>query len=250
MTIGLICAIPQELAQLSEVLDTTGVVEAAHARFVEGDLDGHRVVLVGSGMGKVNAAVVTSLLIDRFGCRVVAFSGVAGGLDPDLSIGDVVIADRVLQCDAGMIEGERLRVYQPGHVAFFNPTERLGYSMEAGLRARVVHALRDLVLPVLGRAAGGQDRPPRIVHGTVLTGDQYLHCENTRRRLHAEFGGAAIEMEGGAVAQACESFGVPWLVIRALSDLAGSDAPLDFAAFGAGAAAVSAAIMRRLLPVL
>jgi adenosylhomocysteine nucleosidase len=250
LTIGLICAIPQELAHLRDVLDTSRVVQAGHAEFAEGTLDGHRVVLVGAGMGKVNAAVVTTLLTDRFGCRLIAFSGVAGGLDPALSIGDVVVADRVVQSDAGMIDGERLRVYQAGHVEFFNPTERLGYSMDPELLGRVRHQLDGYVLPPLSRAAGGQDRPPHIVYGTVLTGDQYLHCEATRVRLHGEFGGAAIEMEGGAVAQAAENFGVPWLLIRALSDLAGSDAHMDFAAFGAGVAASSAAILRRILPVL
>ncbi len=250
MTIGLICAIPQELAHLDAELGSERVTEAGHARFFEGDLDGHGVVLVGAGMGKVNAAVVTSLLLDRFGCRTVVFSGVAGGLHPELSIGDVVIADRVVQCDAGLVEDERLRVYQPGHVVFFNPTERLGYPADEALLGRVRDRLADFTLPALPRSAGGQDRPPRIVYDTVLTGDQYLHCEATRQRLHAELGGAAVEMEGGAVAQTCESFGAPWLVIRALSDLAGRESALDFAAFGEGVAGISATILRRLLPVL
>ncbi|HEX5145064.1 MAG TPA: 5'-methylthioadenosine/adenosylhomocysteine nucleosidase [Mycobacterium sp.] len=250
MTIGLICAIPQELAHLQEVLDTERVTDAAHTRFAEGYLDGHRVVLVGAGMGKVNAAVVTTLLADRFGCRAVVFSGVAGGLDPGLAIGDVVIADRVVQCDAGSIEDERLAVYQAGHVVFFNPTDRLGYDADAVLLNRVKDRLDGFELPPLLRHAGGQNRPPRIVYDTVLTGDQYLHCEVTRARLHADLGGAAIEMEGGAVAQACESFGLPWLVIRALSDLAGRESVLDFTAFSDGVAAVSATILRHLLAVV
>ena len=119
MTIGLICAIDSELAALSAALDAGRNTDIAHARFVEGMLDGHPVVLVGAGMGKGNAAVVTTLLIERFGARTVVFSGVAGGLRPDLAVGDVVIADRVIQCDAGRIEDGALRVYQPGHVEFF-----------------------------------------------------------------------------------------------------------------------------------
>jgi adenosylhomocysteine nucleosidase len=104
--------------------------------------------------------------------------------------------------------------------------------------------------PPLTRTAGGHDRPPRIAYGTVLSGDQFLHCEATRDRLHREFGGRAVEMEGGAVAQACDAFGVPWLVIRALSDLAGHDSRFDFIAFVEEVAAASAGILRRLLPVL
>lgn len=250
MTVGLICAIPEELTHLRAILDGVATVTIGHAEFVTGTLDGRQVVLVGSGIGKVNAALVTTLLIDRFGCRSIAFSGVAGGLDPQLSVGDVVIADRIVQCDAGMIANERLEVYQAGHVRFFNPTDRFGHPADVELVVRVRDRLTGFELPVLGRAAGGRDRAPRVVYGTVLTGDQYLHCESTRTRLYGQFGAAAIEMEGGAVAQVCESFGLPWLVIRALSDLAGRDAHLDFAAFGQSVAAISAAILRRALPVL
>jgi adenosylhomocysteine nucleosidase len=248
--IGLICAIPEELAHLRDVLDDVSTVEVARLRFDEGLLDGHRVVLVGAGMGKVNAAIVTTLLADRFGCRVIVLSGVAGGLDPALHIGDVVIADRVIQHDVGRIEDEHLLMYQAGHVSFINPTDELGYRTDPDILARIRAQLDGNTLPSLPAAAGGQDRPPSLAYGTVLTGDQYLHCETTRDRLHRDTGAAAIEMEGGAVAQVCEVFGVPWVIIRALSDLAGRDSALDFGAFARGVAAVSAGIVRQLLPIL
>ncbi len=178
------------------------------------------------------------------------FSGVAGGLDPELAIGDVVIADRTVQHDAGVIEDGRLLTYQAGHVPFFNPTDRLGWPVEPGLLARVRERLDGFALAPLPAGAGGAGRPPRIVFGTILSGDQYLHCETTRERLFRELGGRAIEMEGGALAQVCEAFGLPWLDIRALSDLAGRDSRFDFAAFVDAVAASSAAILRRLLPVL
>ena len=238
MTIGLICAIPQELTHLRAILTNSHSEQAAHTTFDTGTIDGHDVVLAGSGMGKVNAAVVTSLLADRFGCRTVVFSGVAGGLDPRLAIGDIVVADLVIQHDAGVLENERVRTYQPGHAPVINPTERLGYPVDAELLERVRKQLDGLSLP------------NQIVYGTVLSGDQYLNCETTRRRLSSELGGLAIEMEGGAVAQVCEAFGIPWLVIRALSDLAGGNALFDFSTFVDRAAASSATILRHLLPVL
>ena len=238
MTIGLICAIPQELAALQSDLTETHAEATAHARFVTGILDGHDVVLAGSGMGKVNAAIVTTLLADRFGCRTIVFSGVAGGLDPALSIGDVVIADRIVQHDAGVLENEKIRPYQPGHAPIINETDRLGYPVDPELLARVKDRL------------DGMSVPGQIVYGTVLTGDQYLNCDSTRERLLSELDGKAIEMEGGAVAQVCEAFGLPWLVIRALSDLAGGNALFDFTAFVEQASATSATILRRLLPVL
>jgi adenosylhomocysteine nucleosidase len=250
VTVGIICAIPEELAHLRAALDDAVRIDVGQHQFWQGVLDGRSVVLVEAGMGKVNAALVTTLLIDRFDSRAVVLSGVAGGLDPGLQIGDVVIAEHVLQHDAGRIENERLEVYQAGHVSFINPTDALGYRVNQEMLARVRQRLDGIALPPLPRAAGGSDRPPRITYGTVLTGDQYLHCEVTRQRLHREFGGQAIEMEGGAVAQVSESFGVPWLIIRALSDLAGRDSAIDFAAFAEVVSAASAGILRRILPIV
>ncbi|HTI76430.1 MAG TPA: 5'-methylthioadenosine/adenosylhomocysteine nucleosidase [Mycobacterium sp.] len=238
MPIGLICAIPQELAQLRALLSDPQSEQIAHTVFDTGTIDGHDVVLAGSGMGKVNAALVTSLLADRFGCRTVVFSGVAGGLDPRLAIGDIVVADFVIQHDAGVLENQRIRTYQPGYAPVINPTERLGYRADPALLDRVRQRLAGITVP-------GQ-----IVYGTVLSGDQYLNCEATRERLRSELGGQAIEMEGGAVAQVCEAFGIPWLLIRALSDLAGGNALFDFTTFVDQAAESSAAILQRLLPVL
>jgi adenosylhomocysteine nucleosidase len=238
VTIGLICAIPQELAHLRAALADPHSVQAAHTVFHTGTIGGHDVVLAGSGMGKVNAAIITTLLADRFDCRTVIFTGVAGGLNPALTIGDVVIADAVIQHDAGVLENERVRVYQPGHAPVINPTERLGYPADPELLNRVKGRLE------------GIDIRGQIVYGTVLSGDQYLNCETTRERLFTELGGQAVEMEGGAVAQTCETFGLPWLVIRALSDLAGRGSPMDFTTYVEEVAASSAAILRRILPVL
>ncbi len=250
MTIGILCAIPQELAHLHDALAGGSERIEAGLRFVTGRLDGHEVVLVGAGIGKVNTAITATLLGQRFGCRMIVFSGVAGGLDPALHIGDVVIADRTVQHDAGVIEDQRLATYQAGHVPFFNPTERLGYPVDPALVDRLRDRLAGFVLPPLSRAAGGAGTAPRIAFGTILSGDQYIHCEATRERLHRELGGLAVEMEGGALGQVCEAFGLPWLDIRALSDLAGKDSRFDFAAFVHEVAAGSALILRRLLPVL
>jgi adenosylhomocysteine nucleosidase len=250
VTIGILCAIPQELVHLHDALAHASGEEVAHTQFEKGALDGHEVVLAGAGIGKVNTALVATLMADRFRCRTIVFSGVAGGLDPDLRIGDVVIADRTVQHDAGVIEDGRLQTYQAGHVPFFNPTDRLGYAVGGALLGRVRERLDGMTLPPLSRQAGGEDRPPAITYGTILSGDQYLHCEATRERLFRELGGRAIEMEGGALGQVCEAFGLAWLDIRALSDLAGRDSRFDFMAFVDEVAASSAAILRRLLTVL
>lgn len=160
------------------------------------------------------------------------------------------MAERVVQHDAGLIENEQLQTYQAGHVPFINPTDRLGYDVDPALLGKVRAALEGLRLPALSTRAGGQGRPARIAYGTVLSGDQYLHSVPTRDRLHAQFGGRAVEMEGGAVAQVAEAFGAEWLVIRALSDLAGEDSRFEFDQFAGEVAAASCAVLRALLPVL
>lgn len=250
MTIGVICAIPHELEHLRSALVGAQRQEIAQITFDAGELDTHRVVLAAAGMGKVNTGLVATLLADRFHCRSIVFTGVAGGLDPQLHIGDIVIADRVVQHDSGLLTDERLQTYQPGYVPFINPTERLGYPIDPELMDRVKHRLNGFTLPTLSAAAGGGARPPQIRYGTILTGDQYLHCERTRHRLHNDFGGLAIEMEGGALAQVCESFGIPWLVIRALSDLAGANSGLDFTRFVKEVANSSARVVLHVLAVL
>ena len=248
--IGLICAIPEERIDLRAALEHDQQSVVGGFAFDLGRLDGHPVVLAEAGIGKVNTAAVATLLAARFHARALVFSGVAGGLDPALAIGDLVIATRAIQHDCGVIENGRLHPYQAGHVPFFNPTRELGYAVDADLLARVRERLGGLALAPLSAAAGGAGRRPRLVYGTILAGDQFIHCEATRERLHQEFQAQAVAMEGGALAQVALRLGLPWLEIRALSDLAGAESRFDFAAFVTEVAASSAKVLRRLLPVL
>src|ERR671910_3067788 len=135
-TIGLICAIPQELVDLRAALEHDRRTRIGGFDFDQGRLDERPVVLAEAGIGKVNTATVATLLAARFDARALVFSGVAGGLDPELAIGDVVIAERAVQHDAGVIEEERLHPYQAGHVPFFNPTRQLGHATDPDLLGR------------------------------------------------------------------------------------------------------------------
>ncbi|MEO1089705.1 MAG: 5'-methylthioadenosine/adenosylhomocysteine nucleosidase [Pseudomonadota bacterium] len=250
MSIGLLCAIPPEWRHLHEAMVDVREEHVGPLMFSRGRLESRDVVLVQAGVGKVNTAMVAILLAERFGCRTILFSGVAGGLDPALAIGDVVVGIHTFQHDAGVIENGELQPYQAGHVPFFNPTDAFGYHSSAGLVARTRAALADLGLPPLSSAAGGEGRPPQIVFGTIVSGDQYVHCEATRERLHGRFKAHAVEMEGGALGQVGAVLGVDWLDIRALSDLAGASSRMDFTAFVDEVAATSAVILKRLLPAL
>ncbi|SNS39592.1 MULTISPECIES: 5'-methylthioadenosine/adenosylhomocysteine nucleosidase [unclassified Azospirillum] len=246
--IGLICAVPEEISHFGAHLQVTAVTELAGFRFLAGDMDGVPVVLVEAGIGKVNAAIVGTLLAQHFAVRALVFSGVAGGLDPDLGIGDVVIARTLIQHDYGAFCDGRLTPYQPGVPPLPGLEGPVGYHLPAGLEGRIAAVLAGLELPAMpATATGGQARQPATRFGTVLTGDYFLNCAATRADLHDRFQAQAVEMEGAALAQLAERFGLPLVVVRALSDLAGGDSHVDFPSFARAAAGGAALIVRRLI---
>ena len=246
--IAVLCAIPQEMALLRGEMVGTAVTRLPTGDVISGHLDGREVVLAAAGIGKVNTAIATTLLVERFHPRVVVFTGVAGGLDPQLEVGDVVVAERCICHDTGVVSDGTFLRSQPGHIPFFNPTDRLGYSPSPELMGRVRARLREVSLPPVD--VGHGTRRPRIVFGTILTGDQFIDSAEARERLHGDLGGHAVEMEGAALAQTAETLGVDHLVIRALSDLAGAGSTLDFGRFLDVAADLSAQVLRSLLDVL
>lgn len=246
--IGLIAAIPEEAAHLRD--GTGAVVRVGGLAFETTTLDGSPVVIVETGIGKVNAAVTATLLAERFGCRALLFGGVAGGLDPAHRVGDVVIGTTVVQHDYGALVDGGLLTYQPGTIPFPGEDRAHGYHLSPTAAAALADVVRDLRLPPLPAAvAGDAPRRPSVSLGRILTGDTFVNDEAARARLHATFAAQAVEMEGGAIAQVAERFGIPWVVVRCLSDLAGSSSHVDFRAFlpvaAANAAAVVRAIVRR-----
>lgn len=247
--LAILSAIPPELTPLRSLLTEATTADMAGRPASRGRLDGVEVVLAEAGVGKVNTAVAATLLVERFGCRAIVFTGVAGGLDPSLSVGDVVVAEQTVPHDTGVLQEDGLHLYQPGYVPFFNPTDRFGYFPSPQLLERVRARLTDLSLEPVD-LGGPAPRVPRVVLGTLLSGDQFLDSATHRNHLHAELGGQAVEMEGAALAQAAETLGVDHLVVRALSDLAGGGASVDFNRLLPAVAGTSMRVVRHLLPVL
>ena len=249
--LGIICALPEEIEHLHAGLSAGAEKTVGGYRFAQGRLDGEPVVLVESGIGKVASALAATLLCDHFRCRTLLFSGVAGGLDPALGVGDVVIGERVIQHDYGALHDGGLRSYRPGAVPIGEPHAPLAFETDPALLERARGALASLTLPELPAAATGEaPRQPLVHFGTIVSGDQFINSEVARRWLFEGFSGRAVEMEGGAIAQVTERFGSSVLVVRSLSDLAGGHSHLDFAAFLRQASATAAMVVRRLVPVL
>jgi adenosylhomocysteine nucleosidase len=233
--IGILCALPQEQELLVEALGDPPPLPGDGLEARRGQLHGREVVVAAAGVGKVKAAATTTLMVERLGCRALMLSGVAGGLDEKLNIGDIVIADRVIDIDYGRITDAGRIVYQPGTLPVPEVKPDPGYRLAEATVARVEQRLA-----ATGLAA---------TLGTIVTGDAFLASRRIRDELAGEWGALAIEMEGAALCGVAERFGVPGLVVRALSDRAGDDSLTDFQSFVTEAAANSARLVQELLPV-
>lgn len=246
--IGIVCPMAEEFADLAAGMGASEAVQRGGFALRVGRLEGRPVVLAEGGIGKVAAASVATLLLDGFGCRALLISGVAGGLDPSLGIGDVVVAERLVQHDYGALVAGEFKHFRPGVPPLGEPREALGYDLDGDVKAALARVLAGYRLPRLPESVAS--RSPNLRFGTVITGDQFVNCEATRLRLYARFAAQAADMESAALAQVAERYGVPWVVVRCLSDLAGADSHLDFQAFLAAAALTAAGVVRRIVPVL
>jgi adenosylhomocysteine nucleosidase len=249
--LGIICAMPEEIAALMGDMVDVQRRELAGREVLTGQLFGRRVAMIESGIGKVAAAMTATLLLDSFRCRALLVCGVAGGIDPELMIGDLVVAHRLIQHDYGRLQSDGIMPFRPGVPPFGPGRKDYGFELPEALVDRIRTALDGFDLPRLpADLTGDNARAPIIRIGTIVSGDQFINDEDARRRLQFEFGAHAVEMEGAAVAQVAEAFGVPAIVIRSLSDLAGSESHLDFGKFVAAVAPTAARVVERLVPVL
>ncbi len=238
---GILCATVEELDALAGRLDLHPEPRTHGAtRVWTGRHAGAEIVLARAGIGKVNAAAAATLLLDRYEAETLIFSGVAGGLDPDLPVGCVLLADRLAVHDYGIVTAGRLTPVAYGVIPVGAPplTELVAVSEDV---ARDFRRLAERVAP---RLSG----PVRL--GGVVTGDYFLNCAETRKRLRGDFRAEAVDMESGAVHQIAEAWGRRLYVIRTLSDLAGAESHLTYPQMAAMAAANSAICVVELLAIL
>lgn len=225
--IGVIGAMDEEIASL---LDKMNHVQS-HTRFgiiyYQGILKETPVVLCKSGVGKVNAAVCTQILIDHFQVQAIIFTGVAGALDPQLDIGDIVVS---AECQQHDMDASALG-FPRGTIPF--------------QEVSIFPADPDLVRWAV--SAGKALSDVKIIPGKVLSGDQFISNPSTVKDLREQLQGSCVEMEGAAVAHVSWLAGVPYVVIRSISDRADHSAHVNFAEFTQLAANRSSEIVCHLL---
>jgi len=208
--------------------------------FAAGKLKGRNVIVCRSGIGKVNAAMVTALLIQHYRPSEIIFTGIAGGTNPELRPGDIVIAAKTAQHDFGTLlaEGMEVRGTKSPVTWMRNP---VFLEPDARLMALADVAAKRIKLADIETRDG--KRHPRIIKGVVVTGDVFVASPAKKAELRKALGADAVEMEGAAVAQVCRDLRVPWLVIRSISDGADANALQDVDSFTALAAQNSAQLV-------
>jgi len=238
---AILCATVEEIAALRDRLDVEAQPQRlGPTRVWRGRYEDEPLVLAQAGIGKVNAAAAATLLLSAFGATRLIFCGVAGGLDPELPVGAVLLADRLAIHDYGVMAGGRLTSTASGLVPLGAPELEGLTPVSPGVRTTLERLAGILRAQVEG--------PVRL--GGVVTADYFLNCAETRSDLHARFAAQAIDMESGAVNQVAEAWGVPLYVIRTLSDLAGEESHLTYPQMAQMAAYNSALCVLDLLAIL
>jgi adenosylhomocysteine nucleosidase len=222
-----VIGIPSEIAPVESRVQNAVTRRIQGFVFTSGTIEGARVVVARSGVGKVNAAVVATLLVEHFTPSVVLFTGTAGAIDNKLNPGDVVIGTGVGYHDFGSVTERgfargttRDPVTGQPDPAFFPADPKL---LTAARSAAKTTALSR------GPRTGGD--APKFQEGLIVTGDTFVAEDRRRKDLRDDLKAAAVEMEGAAVAQVCARYKVPVLVLRGITDRADTNAQISYRAF-------------------
>ena len=226
--IGIIGAMEEEVAHLKEAMQVEKTVERAAMTFVKGKLDGKDVVVVRSGIGKVNAGICAQILADLFEVDTLINTGVAGSLDAALDIGDIVISTDAVQHDMDV--------------------SALGDPVGQIPRMDTFAFPADEILVQLAVQANEEANPDiHTFTGRVVSGDQFVSDGAVKERLVTQFQAKCTEMEGAAIAQAAYLNKISCVIIRAISDKADNSSTMDYAAFEKQAITHTVRLVRNLM---
>jgi len=216
--IAIMGAMPEEVEPIVAKLENLKETVYAANTYYEGLYNGQEVVVAYSKIGKVFATLTATMLIEKFGCDKLLFSGVAGAISDELKIGDLIIADGLCQHD--------LDITAFGHPFGYVPEGEVCIPTDVNLRntAKEVAASKGLTLK----------------EGVIATGDQFVANVDRKDWIGSEFKADALEMEGASVAVVCSALDVPFFILRAISDSADMDASFNFDEFLESSAKISA----------
>lgn len=215
--IGIIGAMEVEVSKLKEMLQDTEIKNKAGMTFVSGSLNGKPVVVVRSGIGKVNASICTQILADEYKVNYIINTGVAGSLHNEINIGDIVLSKDALQHDMDATGfGYAVGVIPQMEKSIFEADERLIQIAEKCIKEDITDI--------------------NAFVGRVVSGDQFISDKGKKKWIADNFQGYCTEMEGAAIAQAAYLNNIPFLIIRAISDKADDSATEDYPTFEAKAA--------------
>lgn len=208
MKAGIIGAMEPEVAILKEKLSNCETITHAGYNFYQGQIDNNDVVIVQSGIGKVAAALATAILIDKFQPDYVVNTGSAGGFDPSLKVGDIVVSSEIRYHDVDVTAFGYEIGQLPSNPAAFIPHHTLVSAAQIG-----IEKLTNI----------------NAILGLITTGDTFMTKADDIAKARANFPTmAAVEMEGAAIAHTCHQFNVPFVIVRSLSDIAGIESPTSF----------------------
>lgn len=210
--IGIIGAMEVEVECLKKDMVIQREIKKAGMNFCEGVLMGQPVVVVRSGIGKVNAAVCTQILADEFQAEVIINTGIAGSLDAKINIGDIVISTDVVHHDMDAVNFG----YEPGQIPQMDVFSFAADEALADQAAKICSEVNPEI---------------EVFRGRVVSGDQFVADQKVKNRISGQFHALCTEMEGAAIAQASYLNGLPFVIIRAISDKADDSATMDYPTF-------------------
>ena len=225
--IGIIGAMELEVDALKAQLSHVAVTQKAGMEFHEGTLNGAPVVVVQCGIGKVNASLCVQILADLFAVTHVINTGVAGSLNAKLDIGDILVSTEAVHHDVDV----QIFGYAPGEVP--------GIGCQA---FKADAAMAEKALEICAK-----ETDFRAIPGRVVSGDQFISDSAVKDRLISVFAGDCAEMEGASIAQGAYLNGLPFLILRAISDKADGSAELDYPTFERTAARRCADLVQKLV---
>ena len=214
--LGIIGAMDEEVAKIKEHMEQVEERTIASMNFLKGTVKGHPVVVVRSGIGKVNAAICTQILADVYGVDAVINTGIAGSLNADINIGDIVLSTDALEHDMDAVAFG----YPVGQIPRM---DTLSFTADEKLRKIAKETCERVNADV------------SVFEGRVVSGDQFISDKEKKEWLVENFAGYCTEMEGAAIAHAAYLNGIPFLIIRAISDKADDSASVDYPTFEAKA---------------